>query len=214
MKLDRLSAAGAALRRRRRLPERECWRAAKASTASEFAYGDDPYQRLAVFPAPKPSGRVLLFWHGGGWTAATRNGWSFMAPALRRSGVTFVTAGYRLAPQHVFPAGLDECADAVAWVHATSAQNGGDAGRIFVGGHSAGGHYAALLAACTTIGGAARLARRRRARLPADLGRLSVRRRLGPLDAAALPRPRRRGQLRVAAAKPATRIEPGACRPS
>jgi acetyl esterase/lipase len=71
---------------------------------------------------------------------------SFMAPALTARGVTFVSAGYRLAPAHCFPAGLDDVADAVAWLSRHVAEHGGDPARLFVGGHSAGGHYAALLA--------------------------------------------------------------------
>jgi arylformamidase len=112
----------------------------------EVDHGSDPYQTLTVFPAPQPSGDVLVFFHGGGWTNGCKEWMFFMAPALTALGVTFVSAGYRLAPVRVFPAGLDDCADAVAWVLRHIGQHGGDAGRVFVGGHSAGGHYAALLA--------------------------------------------------------------------
>ena len=48
---------------------------------------------------------MLLFWHGGGWTSGYKEWMGFMAPALNAAGVTFVSAGYRLAPEHVFPAG-------------------------------------------------------------------------------------------------------------
>jgi acetyl esterase/lipase len=85
---------------------------------------------------------------------------SFMAPAFNSAGVTFVTAGYRLAPTHVFPAALDDCVAAVRWVLSHAAGHGGDAHRLFIGGHSAGGHYAALLAASA--------AQRERSGLPAD----------------------------------------------
>jgi acetyl esterase/lipase len=117
-----------------------------AAVGIEARYGDDPYQSIAVFPAPHPTGDVLLFWHGGGWTSGYKEWMHFMAPALTAQGVTFVSAGYRLAPQHLFPTGLDDCADAFAWVVRHIAAHGGDPRRVFVGGHSAGGHYAALLA--------------------------------------------------------------------
>lgn len=123
----------------------ECWQKGEGMVGEEFAFGADPYQRLLVFRAPKPDGRVLLFWHGGGWTSGYKEWMSFMAPAFTAAGVTFVSAGYRLAPQHVFPTGLDDCAAAVAWVVREIAGHGGDPGQIFIGGHSAGGHYAALL---------------------------------------------------------------------
>lgn len=128
---------------------------------AEFAYGDDPYRQLAVHAAAEPSGDVLVFFHGGGWTSGWKEWMSFMAPALNALGVTFVTAGYRLAPTHLFPTAFDDAADAIAWVHANIDAHGADPARIFVGGHSAGGHYAALLA----VTGAWREARG----LPADV---------------------------------------------
>jgi len=90
---------------------------------------------------------VFLFWHGGGWTSGYKEWMSFMAPAFTAAGVTFVSAGYRLAPTHLFPTGLEDCAASLKWVAEHIAEHGGDAERIFIGGHSAGGHYAALLAA-------------------------------------------------------------------
>jgi acetyl esterase/lipase len=124
----------------------ECLKRGAGVEGEEIAYGADPYQRLAVFRAPKPNGAVLVFWHGGGWTGGYKEWMSFMAPGFTAAGVTFVSAGYRLAPQHMFPAGLEDCAEAVARVHAQALTFGADPARIFIGGHSAGGHYAALLA--------------------------------------------------------------------
>ena len=114
-------------------------------TGEEHAYGTDPYQSLAVFPAAKPTGDVLVFFHGGGWTNGYKEWMYFMAPAFQAQGITFVSAGYRLAPAHVFPTGLEDCADAVAWVVRHVRTEAGLASRVFIGGHSAGGHYAALL---------------------------------------------------------------------
>ena len=112
----------------------------------EHAYGADPYQSLAVFRPAQPSGEVLVFFHGGGWTNGYKEWMYFMAPAFQAQGITFVSAGYRLAPAHVFPVGLDDCADAMAWVVRHVRPPAGSAPRVFIGGHSAGGHYAALLA--------------------------------------------------------------------
>lgn len=112
----------------------------------DVLYGSDPYQSLAVFPAADPSGEVLLFWHGGGWTNGYKEWLYFMAPALNAAGVTFVSAGYRLAPGHTFPSGLDDAAAATAWVRAHIGDHGGNPARLFIGGHSAGGHWASLLA--------------------------------------------------------------------
>ena len=156
----------------------ECWRRSEGIPYQEVAFGPNPYQRLAIFEAKQPAGLVLLFWHGGGWTSGYKEWMGFMAPALNAAGITFVSGGYRLAPEHVFPAGLDDCLAAVKWV----SQN--LKGHLFIGGHSAGGHYAALIAA--------RAGGKLRARLPAAVGRVRVRRGLRPERAAALPRRRPR----------------------
>lgn len=112
----------------------------------EVQYGAAPHQSLTIFRAPEANGIVLVFFHGGGWTNGYKEWMYFMAPAFTAHGVTMVSATYRLAPQHMFPAGWNDCADAVAWVHRTVMPSMGPKPRLFAGGHSAGGHYAALLA--------------------------------------------------------------------
>jgi arylformamidase len=107
----------------------------------DVAYGNDPYQRLLIYRATGSSGAVLAFIHGGAWTNGYKEWMAFMAPAVTGAGITFVSIGYRLAPVHVFPTGLEDCADGLM----TARELTGCAS-LFVGGHSAGGHYAALLA--------------------------------------------------------------------
>lgn len=119
--------------------------------AHEAQYGADPYQSILVYPAEKPNGTVLLYFHGGGWTNGYKEWMAFMAPAFNALGITYATAGYRLAPQHVFPAGFQDCGDALRWLAAHAAEFGADPEKIFVGGHSAGGHYAALLATAPAL---------------------------------------------------------------
>lgn len=111
----------------------------------ETAFGPDPHQGLLLFPADKPDGRVVVFWFGGGWTNGYKEEMAFYSRPLNAVGITFVSAGYRLAPAHVFPAGWHDAADAVAWAWHNIARFGGDPARLFLSGHSAGGHYAALL---------------------------------------------------------------------
>ena len=61
----------------------ECWRRSAGIAFREEAYGPDPYQRLALYEPKKADGRVLVFWHGGGWTSGTAVGLQF---ALLLSG--------------------------------------------------------------------------------------------------------------------------------
>ena len=124
----------------------EVLRRAKGLSGVEARLGEDPYQSLILFESPDPSGDVLAFIHGGGWTNGYKEWMSFMAPALTARGVTFASIGYRLAPAHLFPSGYEDCLAGIAWLARNAGSHGGDRERIFVGGHSAGGHQAALMA--------------------------------------------------------------------
>src|SRR5262249_55795650 len=112
----------------------------------ELSYGGDPYQAILLFRAPAPDGTLLAFLHGGGWTNGYKEWLAFMAPPFTPAGVTFASVGYRLAPGHVFPTGFEDARAGVALLRTRAAGIGADPTRLFVGGHSAGGHYAALMA--------------------------------------------------------------------
>jgi arylformamidase len=112
----------------------------------EFCYDSNPYQSVAIYSTQSPTGEVLAFIHGGGWTSGYKEWMGFMAPAFTAQGITFASIGYRLAPQHIFPAGLDDCAAAVRFLYEKAAVLGYNREKLFLGGHSAGGHYASLLA--------------------------------------------------------------------
>lgn len=112
----------------------------------DIPYGDDPYQTVMMFPAAEPDGSLLAFMHGGGWTNGYKEWMGFMAPPLNEAGISFASIGYRLAPQHLYPTGFDDAAAAIALLHASAGEYGFDPTQIFIGGHSAGGHYASLLA--------------------------------------------------------------------
>ncbi len=114
--------------------------------AEDVSYGSNPYQSIALCIPKQPNGSVVAMAHGGGWVSGYKEHLLFMAPILNEAGIIFASIGYRLAPQHLFPAGYDDVADAVAWLVRNISRYGGDSRRIFIGGHSAGGHYTALLA--------------------------------------------------------------------
>lgn len=81
----------------------------KLAKGIEHAYGDHPLQRVLLFPAPRPTGEVLLMLHGGRWSHGYKEWMAMMAPPLNRRGITLVSAGYRLGPANPFPAGLTSC---------------------------------------------------------------------------------------------------------
>jgi arylformamidase len=125
----------------------ECLRLSAGIEGEEHAYGSEhPSQGIMVFPAERPNGIVLIFLHGGGWTNGYKEEMSFLAPRFLEQEISFVTIGYRLAPRYVFPANLDDAADAVAKVLSLADRYKYDRERVFIGGHSAGGHLSSLLA--------------------------------------------------------------------
>lgn len=115
---------------------------------SAVAYGDGPRQLLDVYrPRAKPSSAsVIVFLYGGRWTSGTRRDYAALAGALTSRGWVVVIPDYRLYPEVRFPAWIDDGAKAVRWTFGNISRFGGDTTRVFVIGHSAGGHTAALLA--------------------------------------------------------------------
>ena len=119
---------------------------AETVPTEEWQYGENPYQSVALYPAEKPRGDLIVMIHGGGWTNGYKEWMAFCAPALTARGITAASLGYRLAPSHLWPAGFEDVADGVAEIYRRAGEFGADKDRIFVSGHSAGGHLAALLA--------------------------------------------------------------------
>ena len=90
---------------------------------------------------------VLLYLHGGGWTIGDLDTHDHPCRTLCHDGsVVVVSVDYRLAPEHPFPAALDDARAVLDWVAAHTADLGVASGRIAVGGDSGGGNLAAVLA--------------------------------------------------------------------
>ena len=119
------------------------------TTRFDVAYlGDgDPRHKLDIYypdRQDKPSA-VLVHFHGGGWAMGDKRQQSKAGMFYAARGILFVAPNYRLSPTARHPAHVEDCAAAVAWVVNQAAGLGGDASRIFLSGHSAGAHLAALL---------------------------------------------------------------------
>ncbi len=122
--------------------------AARCRTALDIAFGTDYYQKLDVYLPADAAARglpVLLFFHGGAWAHGYKEWNGFMAPGIVEMPAVFVSASYRLVPEHKFPAALDDAFAALVWVRNNIADHGGDPDRIHVAGWSAGGTLASLL---------------------------------------------------------------------
>jgi acetyl esterase/lipase len=89
---------------------------------------------------------VLVYIHGGGWQKGSKQSFERQATLLARNGIGVAAINYRLTPQVKHPAHIQDVAKAFAWTYRNIGNQGGKTDEMFVGGHSAGGHLAALLA--------------------------------------------------------------------
>lgn len=92
---------------------------------------------------------VMLMIHGGGWRNGDKQNRGLnnnKVPFFSENGFIYVSINYRLSPAIQHPGHIEDVAEAVAWVHDNISKYGGDKNKIFVMGHSAGAHLAALVA--------------------------------------------------------------------
>ncbi len=111
--------------------------------------GDGPRRARVYTPArARAKGAPGLVWfHGGGFVIGSIESHDGVCRALAsRSGAVVVSVDYRLAPEHRFPAGLEDAIAATRWVLENAASLGIDPSTVAVGGDSAGGNLAAVVA--------------------------------------------------------------------
>ena len=90
---------------------------------------------------------VIVWFHGGGWVIGSVDGADpFVRRLVDASGCIAVSVDYRLAPEHRYPAAIDDCFAATEWVAGNASELGADATRLVVAGDSAGGNLAAAVA--------------------------------------------------------------------
>jgi arylformamidase len=111
----------------------------------DIAYGDAPAETLDLFPAG-PGAALVIFFHGGFWRAQDKRDFLYPAPAFLARGIAYASVNYTLAPAASIDEIVAESRRAVAFVARNAADLGIDPCRLFVAGHSAGGHLTAMLA--------------------------------------------------------------------
>jgi len=118
-----------------------------ARTLRDLPYGPHGGQRLDLYlPEIARSGpqAAVVFFHGGRWSFGRKEEYRFVAQALTAQGYAVAVCDYRKYPSVQFPAFVEDGAAAIAWALQHLPRHGVDAGHVFVMGHSAGAHIAAL----------------------------------------------------------------------
>lgn len=104
------------------------------------------YRAVTTQVTAPVAGPALVYFHGGGFVLGTLNGVDELCRAVAAgSGWAVLSVDYRLAPEHPYPAALEDCVDAYSWLIRTARERGIDSRHVAVGGDSAGGNLAAAL---------------------------------------------------------------------
>jgi acetyl esterase/lipase len=110
-----------------------------------YASGGARHSLDVCRPRSAAAAPVVVFFYGGGWRSGRKEAYRFAARALARRGYVAILPDYRIYPEVKYPDFLDDGAHAVRWVKNNAVQFGGDPEKIFLMGHSAGAHIAAML---------------------------------------------------------------------
>jgi len=104
-----------------------------------------PGETVDLFPARKGDGTCMMFIHGGYWRSLDKQDFSFLAPAWVDAGVSLAVVNYDLCPKVTMEEIVRQMLRASRWLWLHAEQYGMDQDRLYVSGHSAGGHLAAML---------------------------------------------------------------------
>ncbi len=121
----------------------------------DLAYGEAEGETLDLFPDPARSEPtpLLAFIHGGYWQGLDKGDFTYLAPPFVEAGIAFASINYDLAPKVGVGEIVGQVLKAIAWLAEAAPAHGIDPKRIFVAGHSAGGHLAALAMAEAPVQG-------------------------------------------------------------
>ncbi|HIC28149.1 MAG TPA: alpha/beta hydrolase, partial [Rhodospirillales bacterium] len=126
-------------------------------TRLDVSYGPSAEETLDIYlpkpapPAPAKEGAptggmpINVFLHGGYWFSRHKNDYRFLARGMIPSGAALIVVNYALVPSVDLDEVVRQCRAAIAWTYRNAVDFGGDPNRLFVSGHSAGGHLTAMM---------------------------------------------------------------------
>ena len=102
--------------------------------------------KLNIFTSRKSKKKmpVLIFVHGGNWNSGSKNTYGFLGRNFAKKGIVTIIPDYTLSPKTDYDGMASQIAASIKWAKENAEKYGGDANQIFLTGHSAGGHLAAL----------------------------------------------------------------------
>ena len=113
----------------------------------DLAYGPSAAEKLDIFPAHGECSALLVFIHGGYWRSLDKSDFSYIARPFTERGVSVALLNYALCPQVSIETIVKQNLLAIAWLWHNSSRYGANPGRLYVAGHSAGGHLTAMMLA-------------------------------------------------------------------
>jgi len=120
---------------------------AKVTAELDLAYGENASQQLDLYqPVGVKDAPIMVYIHGGGWKRGDKRAVGEKVAFFSGRGWVFASVNYRLLPEGKHPVNVNDVAQAIAWVHDHAQDYNGNPNQLFVMGHSAGAHLAALVA--------------------------------------------------------------------
>jgi len=113
----------------------------------DLVYGETAGERLDLFPTRRDAAPLLVYIHGGYWRSLDKSDFSWIAPPFVNHGVSVALLNYGLAPKTPMEEIVRQMLRAHAWLYRNGDRLGYDPGRIYLAGHSAGAHLAAMMMA-------------------------------------------------------------------
>ena len=122
---------------------------ARLGAPRRIAYGSQPIEQLDLYRSERANAPVQVFVHGGAWRAGLAKDYAFPAEMFVQAGAHYVVPDFARVQDTggSLVSVAEQIRRAIVWIARNAASFGGDAGRVYVSGHSSGGHQAGVLAA-------------------------------------------------------------------